>query len=269
MTTGKYEVLAIRYATHMRKGRENFISMAGIQDLHDADMPIDFFVWVIRNDEHTVVVDTGFTATAGNRRNRKIIAPVDEALKSVGVHVATVKHVVITHLHFDHAGALSMFPEAEIYLQEAEMAYATGKCMCEPFLRAPFEVEDVVTMVRRVYDGRVRFICGAKEILPGISLHHAPGHTPGLQCVRVATERGNVVLASDASHYYENFRRGNPFPVLTDAQLMVSSWGYLKELADSEDHIIPGHDPTVMEIYPRADTTVSVALLHKQPNFPS
>jgi glyoxylase-like metal-dependent hydrolase (beta-lactamase superfamily II) len=173
---------------------------------------------------------------------------------------------VITHLHYDHAGNLGAFPNARFHLQDSEMIYATGRCMCHPRLRYPFEIEDVVTMVRRVYAGRVNFVDGDDEIAPGISLHHVPGHTRGLQCVRVETARGPVVLASDAAHFYANMERQNPFPILVDLAAMMESWRKLGRLAGDERRIVPGHDPLVMQRYPRfAVEGVEAVMLHENP----
>ena len=87
------------------------------------------------------------------------------------------------------------------------------------------------------------------DIAPGITLHRLPGHTDGLQVVRVPTRRGIVVLASDASHFYENFARRSPFPICYSEPDTLMSHDRLEQLADSEDHIIPGHDPLVRELY--------------------
>ena len=79
------------------------------------------------------------------------------------------------------------------------MTYATGRHMRHTRFSHGYEVEDVVGMVRLVYGDRVTFYRGDADLAPGVSLHHIGGHTPGLQCVRVMTKRGWVVLASDAS----------------------------------------------------------------------
>ena len=63
------------------------------------------------------------------------------------------------------------------------MAYATGRCMCHTALRLPFEVDDVVAMVRKVFAGRVTFHDGEDEIVPGVTVHHIGGHSKGLQSV--------------------------------------------------------------------------------------
>ena len=70
---------------------------------------------------------------------------------------AAVTDVVATHMHYDHIGNPGVLPNARYHLQDCEMAYATGRCMCHPFLNHPYEVEDVVHMVRRVYGGMAQF----------------------------------------------------------------------------------------------------------------
>jgi glyoxylase-like metal-dependent hydrolase (beta-lactamase superfamily II) len=116
--------------------------------------------------------------------------------------------------------------------------------------RGAYEVEDVVGMVRRVYAGRVRFHDGDGEVAPGVSVHLIGGHTMGMQAVRVATRRGCLVLASDAAHFYANMEQVRPFPIVFSVADMVEGYRRLRELADSSGHIIPGHDPLVLERYP-------------------
>jgi glyoxylase-like metal-dependent hydrolase (beta-lactamase superfamily II) len=262
-----YDIIALRYATHARPASENFLYPAPAgEDPHDYPMPIDYFVWVIRNSERVIVVDTGFDHPAARARGRTLLTHPVDALRAIRVDPEQVRDVVITHLHYDHAGNLGAFPNARFHLQDSEMIYATGRCMCHPRLRYPFEIEDVVAMVRRVYAGRVKFVDGDDEIAPGISLHHVPGHTRGLQCVRVETARGPVVLASDAAHFYANMERQNPFPILVDLAAMMESWQKLGRLAGDERRIVPGHDPLVMQRYPRLSAEgLEAVMLHENP----
>ena len=132
------------------------------------------------------------------------------------------------------------------------MAYVTGRHMGQALLARPYELDDVTAMVRLVFERRVAFHAGDEEIAPGISLHHIGGHTPGLQSVRVHTARGWVVLASDASHYYEHFETGRVFPVTVDLAAVLDGYATLDRLAQSRRHIVPGHDPLVMQRYPVA-----------------
>jgi glyoxylase-like metal-dependent hydrolase (beta-lactamase superfamily II) len=82
-------------------------------------------------------------------------------------------------------------------------------------------------------------------------VHWVGGHARGLQVVRVRTRRGWVVLASDASHYYANMARENPFPIVFDLGAMVQGWPRARLLAEGEDSlVIPGHDPLVRARFP-------------------
>lgn len=260
-----YEVFAIRYARHERPATENFIGRP-IPDMHDGPMPVDYFVWLIRGAGRTIVVDTGFGEAAARQRGRTLLIHPVEALRRFGVAPETVDEVVVTHLHFDHAGNIDAFPRARFHIQDSEMAYATGRCMCHGFLQHPFDVDNVVAMVRHLYAGRAIFHDGDAEIGAGLSLLHLPGHSKGLQGIGVATRRGRVILASDASHYYANLETGNPFPIVVDVAGMLESHKRLLDLAGSTDHIVPGHDPLVRDLYPVvACPGVEVRALHEKP----
>jgi glyoxylase-like metal-dependent hydrolase (beta-lactamase superfamily II) len=124
--------------------------------------------------------------------------------------------------------------------------------MCHAHSRIPFEAGDVVTMVRKVFEGRVEFHDGDDELAPGVTLHRLGGHSMGLQVVRVRTRRGWVVVASDASHLYANMEHGRPFPIVYNVAETLEGYRTLRRLAESPAHIIPGHDPLVMVRYPAA-----------------
>ena len=244
--TEVYEVLAIRYATRGARRRDNFIG----GDPHDADMPLDYYVWLVRNAQRTVVVDMGFTAEVAQRRKRDYLRSPRAGLALLGVDSTGVADVIVTHLHYDHVGTYPDFPAARFHLQDDEMAYATGRYMRHGRFSHGYEVDDVVGMVRLVYGNRVVFHAGSAEVAPGLSVHRIGGHTRGLQCVRVFTHRGWVVLASDASHFYEHMEQTRCFPTVFNVGEMVDGYETLRRLADSRDHIIPGHDPQVMRRYP-------------------
>ena len=245
---GQWEVYAVKYATSAeRLRRDNFITPP---DPHDGLMPIDYFVWAVTDGVRTFVVDTGFDADEAKARERTLLRTAAEGLATVGIDAAKVEDVIVTHLHYDHAGGHDQFPAARYHLQEVEMHYATGRHMCSHVMAHPFTVEHVTEMVRRVFEGRVAFVDGERQLAPGLSVHLVGGHSMGLQVVRVKTRRGWVVLASDASHFYENIEAGAPFPIVYNLADMVQGWETLKALASSRAHIVPGHDPLVLERYP-------------------
>jgi glyoxylase-like metal-dependent hydrolase (beta-lactamase superfamily II) len=248
----QYEVYALKYAHHARRASENFIG----GDPHDGPMPLDYFVWLVRGEGREIVVDTGFSAAMAAKRGREHLRCPAESLQLLGVDAKRVKDVVITHLHYDHVGNFERFPAATLHLQELEMRYATGRYMCSECFRGAFEAEDVVGVVRRVYQGRVRFHDGDSELAPGISLHLIGGHTMGLQVMRIATRRGALLLASDASHFYANMEEARPFPIVWSVADMLDGYGRMRALAESPAHIIPGHDPLVLERYPAPEAAL-------------
>ena len=130
------------------------------------------------------------------------------------------------------------------------MQFSTGPCMCHAFMRMPFEAEDVAAMVHRVFEGRVAFHDGDAEVAPGVTVHLIGGHSMGLQAVRVRTKRGWVVLASDASHFYANMIQGRPFPVAYNLPDVLRGYETVRGLAESPQHVIPGHDPQVLVRFP-------------------
>jgi glyoxylase-like metal-dependent hydrolase (beta-lactamase superfamily II) len=242
----EYEVYALRYATREAKRSDHFIG----GDPHDGPMPMDYFVWLIRGRSRNIIVDTGFTAVVAAQRKRDHLrCPVD-ALRLLDVDPATVEDVILTHLHYDHVGNFDRFPAAEFHLQEPDLHFAVGRHMRYAHLSSSFEVEDVIGIVRLNYAGRVKLHRGPMELAPGITLHPAPGHSPGLQFVRVNTRRGPVVLASDACHFYENMERHRPFTICVNTGDMLESFDKLLAAAPSPQHIVPGHDPLVMQRYP-------------------
>lgn len=241
-----YELFAIRYATRDAQRRDHFIG----GDAHEGPMPMDYYVWVAKNDLRTFVIDTGFTKEVGTQRGRNYLrCPVD-TLTMLGIDPASVNDVIVTHLHYDHAGNFDKFPNARFHIQERELTYATGRSMRFPRFSHSFEVEDVCKIVRLNYAQRVVFHAGDADIAPGIQLHASGGHSDGLQFVTVNTKRGEVVLASDVSHFYENLTSGRPFPTAFHVGDMMEGFEKLLACAQDESYIVPGHDPLVMSLYP-------------------
>lgn len=246
--SGCWEVYALKYADHTdRHRRDSFI----FDENHNSPLALDYYVWLLKNGDKTILVDTGFDAAESDARGRRLLEEPAALLTRFGVAPDTIDTVIITHMHYDHAGSLPDFSHANFHLQEQEMSYATGPCMCHDVLRNPYTGEHVCSMVKQLFSGRLQFHNGAGQVAPGVEVHLIGGHSRGLQCVRVMTQRGWVVLASDASHYYENFLAKKPFPIVVDIENMLQGFNRLHELADSVDHIIPGHDPLVCEYYPK------------------
>ena len=164
-------------------------------------------------------------------------------------------------------GSLDQFPAARFHIQERELHFATGRHMCSPAIRGPFDCAHVVAMIQALYADRVAVHTGDVEIAPGVTLHRVGGHSDGLQVVRVMTARGPVVIASDAMHFYANAARENPFPIIFNLGDMVEGWRITRRLAGGvESAVIPGHDPIVLKRFPNV-VEGEVAALHLAPLF--
>jgi glyoxylase-like metal-dependent hydrolase (beta-lactamase superfamily II) len=171
-------------------------------------------------------------------------------------------------MHYDHIGNPDLFPQATYHVQDAEMQYCTGRCMCHSVISDVYDIETVTAMVRKVYKRRVSFHDGVAELAPGLTVHKIGGHTRGLQVVRVFTRRGWLVLASDASHLYANMQQERPFPVVDSVPDMLEGFRTLHRLADASGNIIPGHDPLVLSQYPspRPELAGAVVRLDADPS---
>ena len=163
-----WEVYALKYAERADRTRgDSFIFDNHSNQAHT----IDYFIWVLKSEKDVIVVDTGYDYDEAKRRDRPIQRAPYEALKAINIEASDVTDVIITHLHYDHAGGLKDFPNAKFHLQETEMAYATGPCMCLETIKMPFTGEHVCEMVKNLYSGRVIFYNGIGSIKSGITVH--------------------------------------------------------------------------------------------------
>lgn len=257
-----FELFALQYGVHGgRRQTDNFVG----GDPHETGSDLAYYIWVARRSDRVFVIDTGFGPEAAAGRGRTLLARPADRLRAIGVDPAQVEDVILTHLHYDHAGTLGDFPRARFHVQDHEAEFATGRCMCHAALRQAYDVEDVVGFVRALYGGRVQFHDGSAELAPGLSVHRTGGHTAGLQVVRVWTRRGWVVVASDASHLYANLMQGLPFPIVQDVGALLEGYQTLHALAATPEHIVVGHDPLVASIYPAYAGSDHIVRLDEQP----
>ena len=243
----EYEVYAVKYAERLGSNHTTFV----FKDIHDGPMPMDYFVWAIIGGGKTFIVDLGFDRRYA-RGERHLLRTPAEGLKFLDIDAAQVEEVIVSHMHYDHAGSLPDFPRARLYLQEDEMAMSTGHFMKYKAFRHGNFIEYTVDFVHAVYDGRVQYLDGTQTIAPGIELHRVGGHTHGVQIARVWTRGGWLVLASDAVHMYDNMNKQNPYPAVFDMRAMLDGFRDMQNLVDSFDRIIPGHDPLIIKNFPAA-----------------
>lgn len=247
LRSSDYEVTAIRYATLATTRHESFYRYQTYGE-PDAPIQMDYYFWLLRNRDRTVLVDTGFNPDVGRRRGRTVLVEPLEALVRLGVEPKDVSHIILTHLHYDHTGNLKAFPHASLSVPRTELDFWTGpyamrrQCMAAA---DPAEIEYVNEAWRA---GRVQCIDDGQEIMPGISARIVGGHCPGQQITLVSAEGGPIVLASDALHFYEEMHRDMPFDVFFNLLDMYRAYDILRDLESGEGGIVvAGHDPAVMD----------------------
>jgi glyoxylase-like metal-dependent hydrolase (beta-lactamase superfamily II) len=210
--------------------------------------------------QHVALVDCGFRndywltkyAFSGWEEPRDVLAKVGFAPEDVEV-------ILVTHMHFDHMGNFEAFPNAKLYIQLDEyLGWSEAVCAAhqmeteeeKAWIFSSFDPEDLIRAAQGVASGRIKFIRGDEEVLPGITSHLAKdSHTFGTQWFTVNTRNGPFVVAGDAVDWYSNVERmwppgynqGNPFNQLRAYQQMNAV------LKKQTSRIVPGHDPLVWD----------------------
>ena len=240
-----YEVFAIRYAT---------IPVSQLVAGADRDRKLDIamLVWLVRGNGHNILVDAGFYRPQFFKQWHvtDFVKP-SEAVALAGLKSEDITDVIITHMHWDHADGMDLFPKAKIWLQKDELEYYAGTGWQSPRTHGGIDPEDVLAAVKLNTERRVGLVNGdAQEILPGISCYLGGKHTYASQYVAVNTAAGTVVLASDNMYLYENLEEHVPIAATLDADSNLRAQDRMKQMAAEPRFVIPGHDPAVMTKFP-------------------
>ena len=247
---GRYEILAVRYAI-LRAPKSQLYHRYEAYGERDTDIEMAYYFWVLRGGGETILVDTGFDPTVGARRGRTCLCPPIDALRRVGVEPESVSAVILTHLHYDHIGNLAALPHAELVVPRRELDFWTGTTASRFQFAAQVEDSEIVYLAEARRAGRVRITDGIEEIFDGITAHSVGGHSPGQQVTVVCASGRDVVLASDAVHFYEELELDRPFAVIADLARMYEAYDLVRELAASPGAVVvPGHDPQVLARFP-------------------
>jgi glyoxylase-like metal-dependent hydrolase (beta-lactamase superfamily II) len=256
--TPVYEVFAIRYASMPETPVNSLV--AGADPARK--MSIAMIVWLIRGNGRVILVDSGFYRPQFFKELKidGFLKPSDVVAQSgimPAVKAQDVTDVVITHMHWDHADGMDLFPNARIWLQKDEYTYYTGEAWQSPRTHGGIAKDDVLAAVTLNLAGRVRLVNGdAQEIFPGITCYIGGKHTFQSQYVGVNTKAGTVILASDNMYLYENLEKHVPIAQTLDAASNLRAQDRMKQLAASPRLIVPGHDPAVFEKFPKVSDRV-------------
>lgn len=222
---------------------------------------------VIKSDEHTAVIDCGFDhadhgAVLAKNYNVSHWQPPEVVLGRLGIDPGEVDTLILTHNHFDHAGGVDLFPDAQIYLQEREVSHymwARGLPDRLQFLTSAVDPALMLSLVERMNRGKLTLTRGEQEVLPGVSVHPAfDTHTAGSQYVVVDNDHdGRWVMAGDNMYVYENVTGrgdGRFIPIgfgMGSIELGLLSTEEMYQKAGEEvTRIVPFHEVNIWDTFP-------------------
>jgi len=216
------------------------------------DVPVPYFL--IEHEKGYVLFDSGHNKTTVTNPEslHKIIYdayhPTDfgdgyvlDALKKAGVKPEDIVYHVCSHLHFDHAGGVGLFPNATYVLQRQELYYAfvPDPFMKLAYLREDFDKDVNWLLLNGWQDNRHDLFGDGKLII-----HYTPGHTPGHQSLQVNLEKdAPMLLAADACYTVENLKDLKLSGLAADNTTYINTLMTFKDMQKRGIKIVTGHDP--------------------------
>lgn len=245
--TSRYEIDAIQYATLPAFRVSGLV--AGADTARRMDIAMS--VWLLRGGGRNVLVDAGFHRQRFIERWQpaNFMTPA-EAVRRAGIDPGSISDIVVTHVHWDHADGIELFPNATVWIQRQEYDYYVTPDSGKPKERG-IEVEVAALLHDLLRRGRLRLIDGdAQEFLPGITVYTGGRHTYASQYVGVRSAGGTVVIASDNLYLYENLDRRAAIAQTLDAASNLRAQDRMRTIASDVRLIVPGHDPAVFVRFP-------------------
>lgn len=245
-------VWSVRYGERVVRKSDVFYDYAQYQ-LPDGDLRMDYNFWVMKAGDQVILMDTGYDIAARDWLGEISVMPTPEGLRLIDLDPLDVNMVITSHFHYDHIGYLQLFENAQIVSGQAEYDYWFAKREANA-LEGEFTTEENLIPIERAFEeGRLRLIDDRAEVFPGITVYQVGGHCPGEVVALIQTEKGPLILASDAAHFYEQLEHEWPFFAFTNLDEMRRALSFLLSLAgETGATIIPGHDGRTRERFPAA-----------------
>jgi len=229
---------------------------------HASDDWIPTHAWALTNGTQWILVDSGMPSVEELHAKWKIEARgggadhLRRGLEAVGTTPEQLTMVILTHLHFDHAWNLELFPQAQIVVQRDELFHAIDPV---PTQRIYYAKPNYLPLLERRRPSGLRIVDGDTTLLPGLEVMKTPGHTPGMQVALVSTSRGTVGLVADLGEEYSawfpadpratkapsNAMRGafRPGSIRSESEMTYSA--SMARVLTRADIVVPAHDDRI------------------------
>ncbi len=219
-------------------------------------MDIQMMIWLLKGPGgRNILVDSGFYRAKFFRhwKIKDYIKP-SEAIGKVGLKPEQITDLIVTHVHWDHADGVDLFPKAHVWIQKDEFNYYS-----DPAKQVNgIDPEDMAVLSRMNHEGRLTLVDGdAQSLIPGLIIYTGGRHTYASQYVGVQARAGTLVIASDNVYLYENLEKHVPIAATFDAASNLKAQDRMRTLASQPRLIIPGHDPAVFERFPKPGNGVA------------
>jgi len=235
---------------------------AGLISGDEGTMRIPIPAYVIEHAGSIILFDAGLPPELrdGDSERTRELAPffdcdlphgtdLAERLISCGIEPSEVDMIVLSHMHFDHAGGSSLVPDAELVIQRAEWEAAAVDV--EQYMRADVEVD----RSRRLLDGDWDIFGDGRVVVTSTI-----GHTAGHQSLRIITDDAReLILCGDACYLRRSLDTRSLPSSSFDASAQLAGLEWLDERERSGAHLVFGHDPSQWPSGPADDRVVELA----------
>lgn len=247
MNQPMFEIYALRYAGPL----EGCQALLTWNQGWDQRITRSYYVWCLLGPGGPVVVDSGVAPEYVVGRDLPDYESPASLLDGLGIGPEEVKHVFQTHLHWDHALGLNLFPKATVHVHQNEYDFWVNDPVAQrPVFKAVSDPGVAQAVEEIKSQGRLHLVEEDGEIIPGLEALAAPGHTPGIMAAVVNTAKGTAVMGSDCGHTFKNYADEWPSIFICDLPAWVKSWDKLEAKATSLEMLFPGHDIAMERDYP-------------------
>ncbi|MBD5416523.1 MAG: MBL fold metallo-hydrolase [Desulfovibrio sp.] len=222
------------------------------------------YFWVIMDDTAgPVVVDTGYAPECLQEMklsNFTYLNHPRELLNRAGIDPVDVRHVILTHLHWDHWIGEDLYPNATYYIHERELGYVTSSEMRFLTYARHYNFKRVEAFMRLLYQNRVHVLANDREmIVPGIETVLFGAHTPGLMGVVCHMDGAKKIITSDVAPRYRNVAETTACGIHYDVTRALTAVEQIGAESGAIENVIPCHDPEVGAGHEVAEGVVKVA----------